>query len=86
MIAGQISGNPDYSEMTPALANLVREQLPRTNALFKQLGALQSVEFKGVGSSGWDIYDVTFENGLAVDRIALSSDGIITGALMQTGP
>jgi hypothetical protein len=30
--------------------------------------------------------DLTFENGRAVYRIALSSDGIITGAMMQTGP
>jgi bla regulator protein BlaR1 len=86
MIAWHTSGNPDYAQMRPELASLVEQQLPRTSALFKQLGALKSVEFKGVGNQGWDIYDLTFENGRAVYRIALSSDGIITGAMMQTGP
>jgi len=86
MIAWHTSGNPDYAQMRPELASLVKQQLPRTSALFKQLGALKSVEFKGVGNQGWDIYDLTFENGRAVYRIALSSDGIITGAMMQTGP
>jgi hypothetical protein len=86
MIAWHTSGNPDYTEMSPALAKLVEEQLPRTSVLFKQLGALKSAEFKGVGNQGWDIYDLTFENGRAVYRIALSGDGIITGAMMQVGP
>jgi bla regulator protein BlaR1 len=86
MIAWHTSGNPDYTQMSPVLAKLVQEQLPRTSVLFKQLGALKSVEFKGVGNQGWDIYDLTFENGRAVYRIELSSDGIITGAMMQVGP
>jgi bla regulator protein blaR1 len=86
MIGWQSSGNPDYTQMSPALAKLVEEQLPRSSALFKRLGALKSADFKGVGSQGWDIYDLTFENGRAVYRIALSSDGIVTGAMMQVGP
>jgi len=86
MIAWHTSGNPDYTQMSPELAKLVEQQLPRTTVLFKQLGRLKSVDFKGVGNQGWDIYDLTFENGRAVYRIALSSDGIITGAMMQTGP
>jgi beta-lactamase regulating signal transducer with metallopeptidase domain len=86
MIAWHTSGNPDYTQMSPELAKLVEQQLPRTTVLFKQLGGLKSVDFKGVGNQGWDIYDLTFENGRAVYRIALSSDGIITGAMMQTGP
>jgi bla regulator protein BlaR1 len=86
LIAGHISGNPDYAQMSPELANAVRDQLSRSNGVFKQLGALKSVEFKGVGNSGWDIYDVTFEHGRAQYRIALSSDGIITGALMTQLP
>jgi hypothetical protein len=86
MIAWHASGNPDYTQMSPELAKLVEQQLPRSTVLFKELGALKSVDFKGVGNQGWDIYDLTFENGRAVYRIALSSDGIITGAMMQVGP
>ena len=86
LIAGQISGNPDYARMSPELAQAARDQLPRTSIVFKQLGALKSVEFKGVGNQGWDIYDVTFEHGSAQYRLVLSSDGIITGALVTQLP
>ena len=86
LIAGQISGNPDYAEMSPELAQVARDQLPRMSGVIKQLGALKSVEFKGVGNQGWDIYDATFERGTAQYRIVLSSDGIITGALMTQLP
>ena len=86
LIAGQISGNPDYAEMSPQLAQAARDQLPLTTSVIKQLGALKSVEFKGVGNQGWDIYDATFEHGTAQYRIVLSSDGIINGALMTQLP
>lgn len=86
LIEEHISGNFDYSKMSPELAKAVREQLPRSEPLYKQLGALKSVEFRGVGNMGWDIYDVKFEHGNAQYRIVLSSDGIITGALMNMGP
>jgi hypothetical protein len=55
MIAWHTSGNPDYTQMSPELAKLVEQQLPRTTVLFKELGALKSAEFKGVGNQGWDI-------------------------------
>jgi bla regulator protein BlaR1 len=86
LIEEHISGNFDYSKMSPELAKAVREQLPRSELLYKQLGALKSVEFRGVGNMGWDIYDVKFEHGNAQYRLVLSSDGIITGALMNMGP
>jgi bla regulator protein blaR1 len=86
LIEWHISGNIDYSQMSPELAKAVREQLPRSKPLYQQLGALKSVEFRGVGNMGWDIYDVRFEHGNAQYRISLSSDGIITGALMNMGP
>jgi len=46
----------------------------------------ESMEFKGVGSMGWDIYDVSFEHGSGQYRIVLSDNGIITGALFSMGP
>jgi bla regulator protein BlaR1 len=86
MIAGHQSGNPPYSRMSPELANAVREQLPRATPAFKQFGALKSIEFKGVGNQGWDIYDVRFENASVQYRIVLSDDGTIIGALMTMMP
>jgi len=86
MLEGHETGNPPYSRMSSELAKAVREQLPRSGPVFKQLGAVKSIEFKGVGNQGWDIYDVRFENGNAQYRIILSDDGTVIGALMTMMP
>ena len=53
---------------------------------WRNLGPVQSVEFRGVGNRGWDMYDVRQENGSSQWRIALGADGIITGALVTAAP
>jgi DNA-binding transcriptional MerR regulator len=73
------NGAPNYDEMSPALAYACRRQLPTLQMTAKFLGATQSVEFQGVGSQGWDVYDVRCENGVVKWRIALT-DGVIVGA------
>jgi CubicO group peptidase (beta-lactamase class C family) len=72
-------GQPDYSQMSPALADVTRRQLPSLKSTVVQLGALQSVTFKGVGPGGRDIYEVKFQNGLTEFRIGLAPDGKIDG-------
>jgi hypothetical protein len=86
LIEGHISNNLPYSRMSPQLAKAAREQLPRSSEVFKQLGALKSIEFKGVGSMGWDNYEVKFENGVMQYRISLDDDGTVDGALMTMSP
>jgi len=86
LIDGIVTGNPPFAEMSPQLADATRQQLSRLQAAMAQLGAVQSVEFRGVGSQGWDIYDVRQEHGVSQWRIALGTDGIISGALVSTGP
>ena len=86
LIQGLLTGKPNYSEMTPQLAQAVREQLPNLEAGTKQLGAVQSVEFRGVGRQGWDLYEVRQEHGLSEWKIALGDNGIIAGALVTSGP
>jgi hypothetical protein len=86
VIGGIQTGNPNFAEMSPELAKATREQLPQLEALLKKLGAVQSVEFRGVGGLGWDAYDVKQEHGLSQWKIALGPDGIIMGALVTTGP
>jgi hypothetical protein len=54
--------------------------------LIAHLGPVQSVEFRGVGNQGWDLYDVRQEHGSSQWRISLGADGIITGALVTAGP
>jgi D-alanyl-D-alanine-carboxypeptidase/D-alanyl-D-alanine-endopeptidase len=72
-------GQPKYELMSPALADLTRQQLPQLTALINQFGALQSVTFKSVGPGGADIYEVKFEHGSSEWRILLDSDGKVAG-------
>jgi hypothetical protein len=85
--AGLLSGKPNYEEMSPALAEAARQQYPQLSAGAKQLGEIQSIEFRGVGNQGWDVYDVRHVNGRSTWRILLSADGkTIEGALFMSGP
>jgi len=72
-------GQPNYELMSPALAEITRQELPQLKIIIGQLGSLESVTFKGVGPGGADIYDVKFE-GSTEWRITLESDGKIAGA------
>jgi CubicO group peptidase (beta-lactamase class C family) len=73
-------GRPDYANMSSGLANVTRQQLPQLQSTITQLGALQSVVFKGVGPAGPDIYQVKFEKGDLEYRIWLAPDGKIDSA------
>lgn len=69
-------GQPNYEEMSPAMADVVRRQLPGILATIKPWGALKSISFKGGSPDGADVYDVTFEHGTAEWSIApLDADG-----------
>jgi CubicO group peptidase (beta-lactamase class C family) len=63
-------GKPNYDLMSAAM----RQQLPQLQS-GTQLGAVQSVSFKGVGPGGADIYAVKFETGSLEYRIWLQPDG-----------
>ena len=70
------AGKPNYEEMSPLLADTVREQLPQVEAVIHRMGAFQSMVFKGVDGDGMELYDVTFEHGRVEWFIApLTSDG-----------
>jgi hypothetical protein len=51
-----------------------------------QLGAIQSVTFKGVGQAFADIYEVKFEKGSLDCRIWLAPDGKVESALVRPLP
>lgn len=80
------SGHPRYSEMSPGLQEATREQLSRMAEQMTQWGPIETVRFLGVGSQGWDIYQVTHASGSAIWRIHLAANGIIDGLLVQAGP
>lgn len=85
LIAGLASGKPAYKELAPGLAALTRQELPTLQRIMSQLGAIQSITFKGVGVAGADIYDVTYAHGECQWRILLNPDGSIYRAGF-TGP
>lgn len=81
MLDGIACNQPNYAEMDPAFANIMRKQLPVFHAGSLYLGGIQSIEFKGVGNRGWDVYEVKRERATSRWRIACDSSGIITGAM-----
>ena len=86
LMGGLVSGNPNYAQLSPALADATRAQLPRLRESLNRLGELQSLQFIGVGSKGWDVYQARYEHGFTIWRLALLSNGIIDGALVTSGP
>jgi len=72
-----IAGTPDFGRMGPELTEATRQALPQIQSLLRPLGALQSLQFKGVGPAGADIYDVKFEHGTVQWKIQLTQDGKI---------
>jgi hypothetical protein len=81
-----LAGTPDYDDMGPRLAQATRQQLPRLEEGAKRLGPIVSVDFRGVGNQGWDVYELHHEHGMSNWRILLSADGKVEGALFQGGP
>jgi len=70
------TGQPNYDDMTPALAAVVKLQLPDILAMIKDWGALKSITFQGGGPRGMDVYDATFEHGkVEWDIGPLTQDG-----------
>jgi hypothetical protein len=85
LVAAALAGNAGAAE--PQIpAGAVRHQLPRLQPSLSHLGAVQSIDFRGIGNQGWDLYDVKHEHGTSQWRISLGADGILAGALVTAGP
>ena len=79
LVEGLRAGAPNYDEMAPAFADVTRSQLVQLQVTVQQLGAVQTITFKGVGPGGADIYEVKCENGAIESRITVNADGKIQG-------
>jgi beta-lactamase regulating signal transducer with metallopeptidase domain len=84
--AALLAGRPDYTILSPGLAEATRRQLPQLRAIAGQFGAIKSVKFLGVGNQGWDTYEVQHEHGMSTWRIVISANGTIYGVLAQVNP
>jgi hypothetical protein len=72
-------GAPDYDQMAPRLADVIRQQITPLLNWLTRLGAVESTTFTGVGPGGFDIYAVKFTHGVAQIRLSLADDGKLQG-------
>jgi hypothetical protein len=80
LIDGILAGKPNYDEMVPWYAELVRVASPVTRAHYAKWGAVRSIEFRQVDQNGGDVYTVSQEGGVSSWVIFLDSNGRITDA------
>jgi hypothetical protein len=73
------AAQPKYDLMSTAFGDAMRRQLTQIQTTIAANGAIQSVQFKGVGPAGADIYDVRFDHVLWECRIAIDADGKVAG-------
>jgi beta-lactamase regulating signal transducer with metallopeptidase domain len=85
-IEAAATGSPDYAQLSPALANVLKPQAPVLQAHLSQLGPIQSIEFQGVGNQGWDSYQVRHANGVSLWHITVDQNGKIGGILLVPTP
>ena len=87
LVAGLASGSPDYDNLSPQFAEVVRRDLPRTQPLFSSMGELRSVTFRGRGARGDDAYNLVFANGEVIMSAALDAEGRMAGGILRpVGP
>lgn len=83
IIADHRAGTPDYAAMTPALAQVVRDQCSLLVDELERLGAVEQIAFRHVDDHGFDVFDVRFENGLIEYGLSFASDGLLDGLYMR---
>lgn len=86
VVDSMVAGNIAYDEMESVLADVTRQQEAHIKPMMKQLGAVKSITFKGVGDMGWDAYEVKYENGTLTFRVAMAPSGKMGGLLMMANP
>lgn len=77
-------GAPDYAQMTPPLAAIAREQFPMIRSELERLGPVRTMAFKGVTPTGWDVYDIGFEEGRQEWSFVLAADGRFSGIFFRS--
>jgi bla regulator protein blaR1 len=85
LIEGIIADKPNYDEMTPWYAELVREAGSITRAFYAPRGAVRSIGFIDVDEDGGDVYEVRQEAGFSTWIIFLNANGVIEDAADNPG-
>ncbi len=82
LVTGLANGAPEYDKLAPQFAEVVRRDLPMTHPLFKSMGELKSINFRGKGVLGDDAYDLTFANGKVLMSAYLDAQGRMAGGIL----
>lgn len=77
IVAGYVSGAPDYAAMSSLAAEQVREALPERHAQFVALGALEGVTYTGADQMGGDEFRLHFARGDVMMALVLGPAGKI---------
>ena len=83
LVAGLASGSPDYDRLSPLFAEIVRRDLHMTHPVFKGMGELKSMTFRGRGPMGDDAYNLVFANGEVIMSAALDAEGRMARGILQ---
>lgn len=86
LVAGLASGSPDYEKLSPQFAEVVRRDLPMTHPMFKGLGELKAVTYRGRAAMGDDVYNLAFANGAVTMSAKLDAQGRMAGGILQPAP
>ena len=81
LINAMSAGVPNYDDMAPELARVVRDQSDHLTSVIQGLGAIKTIEFVKVGEGGWDVYRVRYDQNSLLWRIGLDANGKINYAL-----
>jgi CubicO group peptidase (beta-lactamase class C family) len=85
LLAGITVGEPDYSGMSPSLADSIGQQLPALRQWFAWLGELKSLRFESVDANGRDEFRGDFTQGPLRIMIRLNDEGRIESAEFARG-
>lgn len=77
LFPGLASGKPDHEELTPRLAELMRQEMQRLQDLFTARGNVVKIAFKRVDPGGVDVFEVAFERETVQVDVQLDESGRI---------
>jgi hypothetical protein len=85
LLVGITEGKPDYSNMSPTLADSIIQQLPGLQQWLTWLGKMKSLKFERVGANGRDEYRGEFAQGPLRIFVRLNEDGRLEQAEFAPG-
>lgn len=86
LISEAQSGEVDWTTKSEEFRLISEPQVAGIKAWMVKLGELRSIVFSGVNASGWDIYHVSFANGLLEWSFFLDRNGKLRGEWMRDLP